>query len=81
MEAIIAKAKEFNRTIKVGGALWYDPKTHKCHQILEGEVPPGLGSEVLVWGFGSLLSSYSYPLNFRSDRTCACAWNSSRNAL
>mmetsp|Transcript_1216 Transcript_1216/g.2290 ORF Transcript_1216/g.2290 Transcript_1216/m.2290 type:complete len:193 (+) Transcript_1216:79-657(+) len=37
MEAIIAKAKEFNRTIKVGGALWYDPKTHKCHQILEGE--------------------------------------------
>mmetsp|Transcript_25927 Transcript_25927/g.36142 ORF Transcript_25927/g.36142 Transcript_25927/m.36142 type:complete len:90 (-) Transcript_25927:695-964(-) len=38
IDEIIKKAEKKNRTLKVGGALWYDPETNKVHQILEGEV-------------------------------------------
>eukprot|EP00471_Norrisiella_sphaerica_P004513 CAMPEP_0184486730 /NCGR_PEP_ID=MMETSP0113_2-20130426/8425_1 /TAXON_ID=91329 /ORGANISM="Norrisiella sphaerica, Strain BC52" /LENGTH=141 /DNA_ID=CAMNT_0026868743 /DNA_START=175 /DNA_END=600 /DNA_ORIENTATION=+ len=37
IDEIIKKAEKKNRTLKVGGALWYDPETNKVHQILEGE--------------------------------------------
>mmetsp|Transcript_916 Transcript_916/g.1188 ORF Transcript_916/g.1188 Transcript_916/m.1188 type:complete len:137 (+) Transcript_916:105-515(+) len=37
IDAIIEKAEKKNKTLKVGGALWFDPETNKVHQILEGE--------------------------------------------
>mmetsp|Transcript_42376 Transcript_42376/g.68270 ORF Transcript_42376/g.68270 Transcript_42376/m.68270 type:complete len:93 (-) Transcript_42376:676-954(-) len=37
IDAIIEKAEKKNKTLKVGGALWFDPETDKVHQILEGE--------------------------------------------
>mmetsp|Transcript_5655 Transcript_5655/g.6873 ORF Transcript_5655/g.6873 Transcript_5655/m.6873 type:complete len:148 (+) Transcript_5655:42-485(+) len=37
IDDIIKKAEKKNCTMKVGGALWYDPDTNKVHQILEGE--------------------------------------------
>eukprot|EP00465_Bigelowiella_longifila_P001619 CAMPEP_0185276942 /NCGR_PEP_ID=MMETSP1359-20130426/57439_1 /TAXON_ID=552665 /ORGANISM="Bigelowiella longifila, Strain CCMP242" /LENGTH=111 /DNA_ID=CAMNT_0027870841 /DNA_START=56 /DNA_END=391 /DNA_ORIENTATION=+ len=37
IDEIIAKAEKKNKTLKVGGALWFDPETNKVHQILEGE--------------------------------------------